>query len=175
LLIGAAYLGRGLGVEAHAMREMVDLPGRLGERLALLGCEGRGKFARVLVNQLRGFEEDRRSPLDIGSGPGCERALGGRHRQLDVLRTAGRNAVDDGLRGGVHDLELIACRRLAPLASNQHLGHAGSSPAGLTSSGRDYSLPNVSQVSYVDSGIEELAPRTDGQVQAHLIAGKLVE
>lgn len=45
----------------------------------------------------------------------------------------------------------------------------------MTSSGADYTLANVSQVSYVDIDIDELARWSDEQVHAHLAAGKLVE
>jgi ring-1,2-phenylacetyl-CoA epoxidase subunit PaaA len=47
--------------------------------------------------------------------------------------------------------------------------------ARLTSSPRDYTLANVSQVSHVATPVEDLAPWTEEQVQAHLAAGKLVE
>lgn len=53
----------------------------------------------------------------------------------------------------------------------------------LTSPSRDYTLPSVSQVSYLRKGIppvvaiptEDLAPLSEEQVQTHLGAGKLVE
>ena len=46
---------------AHAVREVVDLAQRLGDRLALLGRQRRREVLRVLVDEVRGLGEDRRA------------------------------------------------------------------------------------------------------------------
>src|ERR671934_1816232 len=57
----------------------------------------------------------------------------------------------------------------------------GRTPSSSTSNGlldgtvEDYKITLVSQVSYVDTDIEQLAQRTEDEVREHLAAGKLVE
>ena len=86
LLMGAAHLGRRLGVVAHAVGEVGDLAARLGDRLALLGGQQRGELLGVLVDQRGRRAQDVRALLDVGGRPCREGGLRSGHRQLDVGR-----------------------------------------------------------------------------------------
>ena len=127
--MGAAHLGRGLGVVAHAVGEVGDLAARLGDRLALLGGQQRGELLGVLLDQRGRRAQDVRALLDVGGGPRRERALGGRHRQLDVGDLAAGDAAHDLLGRRVDDLDLLARRGLAPLPADQHGGFHGQLPS----------------------------------------------
>ena len=79
----------------------------------------------LLLYEVGCFGEDSGALLDVSFGPLGERALGRRHRELDVLGRAGGHAVDDLLGGRVDHLEPFLVRGgFAPLTSDQHLGHA---------------------------------------------------
>ena len=131
---------------------MGDLAAGLRERLALLGGERRGQLARVLLDQGGGLAQECGALLDVGSRPVAQRALSRGHGELNVLSRPRRDGVDDGLRRRVEYLEFLMRGGLAPLPSDQHLGHADSSfgvaTAGLTKFRRDYTLADVSQVSH---------------------------
>jgi hypothetical protein len=74
--------------------EVVDLPDRLGDRLALLGGQRRRQRLRVLLDQVGGLRQDVRPLLDVGRGPRPERPLGSLHGQLDVGRAGGGDRAD---------------------------------------------------------------------------------
>jgi hypothetical protein len=161
---------------------MIHLTSGLSQRLSLLGGQHSGEVARVFLDQPSGAIQDSRALLDVHPRPLAERAQSGRNCKLDVLRRACRNAIDDILCRRVDDLENLVSSRLTPLASDQHLparclllttGRDRHHRLTLTAGWRDYTCTSVSQVSYIEP--EQLAPRTETEVQAHIAAGKLVE
>ena len=129
LLMGAAHLRRGLGVVAHAVREVRDLAARLGDRLALLGGQQRRQVGGVLLDQRRGLGKDVRALLDVGRRPLGERAPGGGDGQLDVGGGGARHAADDLLGGRVDDVDLLAGGGLSPLPADEHRGFHGQLPS----------------------------------------------
>src|SRR5207302_7691315 len=107
----------------HAVGQVADLAGGLGQRLALLGGQHRRQVGGVLLDERRRLREDRRALLDVAPGPRREGALRRRDGELYVLARGGGDGVDDVLGGGVDDLDLPARGGLPPLAPDQHFRH----------------------------------------------------